>query len=447
MNRKILAALLLALFSVICVTGLSACANNEEYTITWKNENGDILEIDTNVKKGSIPTYDGKEPTKQSDAQYSYAFYGWEPQVSEAQGDATYTATFVKHTNKYTVVWKNYNGDILETDTDVPYGTVPAYNGDTPKKDGTEEISYVFAGWTPSVDAITGDTVYTAKFTERNSGDLIAGIDPVFSKDNKTVQYGFYPQTRVSDSDLIAELDKLAPSGTNGWYLHDGQYYAKETAKVYNNESYTFDDGTPIIDGNEYWFKCEIIEWRVLSNADGSYYLLASKLLDAHNYYADYSERTVEGKSVYANNYERSGIRDWLNNSFYNAAFALNNTYIRETTVSNAAATTDATNNKYACGDTKDKVYLPSYQDYVNSDYGFDPNVDNASLDRQCVTTDYARARGAWCNNKFNGSYWTRSPSSEYYYCAWNVNSGGYLSVYAIDGDSHCVRPSITIGF
>ena len=43
------------------------------------------------------------------------------------------------------------------------------------------------------------------------------------------------------------------------------------------------------------------------------------------------------------------------------------------------------------------------------------------------------------------GSYWTRSATSEYYYTAWNVNSGGYLSTYTVDDASHCVRPCITI--
>ena len=71
-------------------------------------------------------------------------------------------------------------------------------------------------------------------------------------------------------------------------------------------------------------------------------------------------------------------------------------------------------------------------------------------IDRTATTTDYARAIGAWSNNKdnaykYNGSYWTRSPSSSFNYAAWNVNSGGALSEYAVDGASHSVRPCITI--
>ena len=177
-------------------------------------------------------------------------------------------------------------------------------------------------------------------------------------------------------------------------------------------------------------------------------------LLDVQSYYKDYLSRTIEGETIYANNYEQSDIRTWLNNEFYNTAFALNDTFVQETTVNNASSTTDSNTNQYTCGDTIDKVYLPSYQDYLNPTYGFDSNSDNLSSTRECKTTDYARAMGAWYNEgnssaslKYNSTYWTRSPSSEYYYTAWIINSGGYLNTYAVDGDDHCVRPCISITF
>jgi hypothetical protein len=69
-------------------------------------------------------------------------------------------------TAKYTVIWKNWDGTVLETDRDLLYGSVPVYNGETPVRAGTEQTEYTFTGWSPAVGAITGDTTYTAVFSD-----------------------------------------------------------------------------------------------------------------------------------------------------------------------------------------------------------------------------------------------------------------------------------------
>lgn len=65
----------------------------------------------------------------------------------------------------YTVTWKNYDGTVLEIDAEVPYGTVPTYNGADPTHTNPD---YVWNGWSPAVGAITGDTTYTAQFKDNN---------------------------------------------------------------------------------------------------------------------------------------------------------------------------------------------------------------------------------------------------------------------------------------
>ena len=42
------------------------------YTITWKNWDDTTLEKDENVESGTMPTYDGKKPTKEPNEEYHY---------------------------------------------------------------------------------------------------------------------------------------------------------------------------------------------------------------------------------------------------------------------------------------------------------------------------------------------------------------------------------------
>ena len=300
-----------------------------------------------------------------------------------------------------------------------------------------------------SFDMPAEDYTLTAEFwteaegkAEKESREAL-GIDPVFDTKNKTVTYGLYPQTHVKDSDIIDKLNGLTAAEANGWYLLDGSYYAKTSARPYSS-TYVFDDGTTIVRGTEYWFKCEPIKWKILSSDNGEYSLVSTILLDAHRYNASWDGKDSDG--YYANNYERSEIRAWLNDDFYNSAFYLDNSLIQTTEVDNSHSSVGAgKSNTYSCSDTSDNVYLLTYPDYGNASYF----ADNEA--RRCKTTDWARANRVDCradsSYPYNGWYWTRSPINgalKDIRCVTEEGKNGY-GTGEVSNCNVAVRPAVTI--
>ena len=75
------------------------------------------------------------------------------------------TVNVEEELNNYTVIFKNYDGTVLQTST-VTEGYTARYNGATPIK--TEGgYNYTFTGWDRNINTpITGYTIFTAQFTK-----------------------------------------------------------------------------------------------------------------------------------------------------------------------------------------------------------------------------------------------------------------------------------------
>ena len=223
-----------------------------KYTITW--ENGDtVLETDTEVSEGTVPTYDGAEPTKAADAQYSYVFAGWTPEVVTANGDVTYTAVFTSVLNKYTVTWKN--GDTtLETDENVEYGTMPTYNGTEPQKAADAQYVYVFSGWSPVVNEVVGNVTYVAQFTSApNSYTIVWKNGDTTLETDENVTYGSTPSydgatpTKAATAQYSYTFSGWTPqiSSVTGSVTYQAQF--TETLRTYAVTFYS-EDGATVLD-------------------------------------------------------------------------------------------------------------------------------------------------------------------------------------------------------
>ena len=442
-------------------------SNDDMLTVTWKNDDGSILAID-NVEEGSLPNYEGELPTKPDNDKFTYTFNGWSPEIVPVKGNATYIA-------QYSFVLKTYKLSITSIDEEkgsVSFSGTGHFEEDIVVTAIPNE-GFIFSGWyTDLNNKVSEKNPYTFKMPnhdysliahfiseedEKTKWDKDHGVIPNVNLENNTITYGIYPQTKISDTSLLDSLNSLTETSTNGWYLFNNEYYAKETAYPRTGDSatnLTFLDGSSIETGMTYWYKCEPITWNIIKSDDNSheYYLLTSMLLDTKSYYSSTKKREIDGETIFANNYEHSDIREWLNDSFYNTAFFLNKDYITTSLVDNSASTTSSESNGYICNNTNDKVYLPSYKDLINEEYGFNSNVYNNDQKRMIKVTDYAKSKGAFAfkstkSDKDNGYYWTRSPNSENETECFCVGYTGWVSKNTCSQTFLCVRPAINLVF
>ena len=138
------------------------------YTVTFDANGGSVDTAEKSVK------YSRSYGDLTTPVRTGYVFAGWytAPEGGTLVNSDTTVSVASNHTlyarwtmETFRVIWKNYDGSTLKTDTDVPYNTTPAYNGATPAKPDDEEFTYIFSGWSPEPSPITSDAAYTAQFT------------------------------------------------------------------------------------------------------------------------------------------------------------------------------------------------------------------------------------------------------------------------------------------
>ena len=226
------------------------------------------------------------------------------------------------------------------------------------------------------------------------------GIKCPYTRDGDYIYFGEYPQTIKADDVTITSTQDR-----RGYYLgSDGCYYAKVTARPMTN--ITFSNGATVTPYQVYYFKVEPIRWRILTTDGETAFILCDSIIENHIYDDD------------SNNYAESEIRQWLNSTFYETAFTeLQREIILITTVDNSLASTGGSTNPYICENTYDKVFLLSYAEATNSEYGFSSSPTERDEARQMQTIDYARTATVILENSTayygNCGWWLRTPSNK----------------------------------
>ena len=197
---------------------------------------------------------------------------GWDPTPVTVTADATYTAKFASvpkdgednpPQETFTIVWKNYNGAVLETDTNVEKGSTPSYDGVAPTRPEDDNYTYTFSGWDPTPVAVTADATYTAKFDSRAKA-------PAHEH-----QFGNY----VADGDYHYKVCSICGEKTTPEHHHGGHADCKNKAvcevcgaEYGDLDEHQFDNEWHYVDGDNYHYhECTVCHDRITAPHDFKY--------------------------------------------------------------------------------------------------------------------------------------------------------------------------------
>ena len=420
------------------------------YNITYENTLGseNSNPATYNIETATITLADITAP--------GYTFEGWfvgEEKVESIElgscGDITLTAkwSIAEYSVNYVLnggTNNSANPSSYSVDTfDGADGVIrledPFMNDFSANSDGTITYNvYKFLGWykdsgfeqqVSELSLSLGSVTLYAKWAASTEGSVnYVRVNENNERDENGnyILFGQYPQT-IKAEDVTITSDT---PDEDGYYLgSDGARYAKVVAEPYQS-GYTFSDNSSVTSGNTYYFKVEPIRWRILSESDGNAFILCDSIIANHYYHHTHLSPTIDGQTVYANNYANSDIRAWLNDEFYNTAFGdLQQALIQTTEVDNSAASTGNSSNRYACENTFDKVFLLSYREVITIEYGFESSFTYDDTARRMLMSDFSRATGAYMSTGSgyygNGWWLLRSPGSNYSFGARVVGSYG----------------------
>lgn len=197
-------------------------------------------------------------------------------------------------------------------------------------------------------------------------------------------------------------------------------------------------------------YNIDPIKWRVLANNEAgntnNLFLLADQNLDAKPYNSSYTSITWEKSTIrsWLNGYgtsENNSETDYTRDNFIGTAFssgeqnAVAETYVYNATQSSGSGTPNPYYGTSGGNNTRDKIFLLSIEEALNTDYGFNSSFSVAGNDsgRVSLNTDYAKAQRAYDYNGA-GIWWLRSPG----YIGLNaaiVYYDGSLDSYGYDVD------------
>ena len=265
---------------------------------------------------------------------------------------------------------------------------------------------------------------------------------PTLAKGSK-IEFGSYPQSEVTDADEVAKLEADSEnylwvsykyySGTGNstdgkmepgdFMLYKDFYSGGEMFRAVTFSEYRPGTGGGLKGdvfsnqkdndyhpNNVYYFKYEPLTWRVLDPDEG--YIMCDNVIDSQsyqNFVIRKDDKLYNSKDFtnYVSDWETCSLRQWLNKTFYNTAFSREEKMLIGTTF----LENNSPDGTWFGTDTGDKIFILSFDDVINSAYGFDSSKSEFDEARKLKATDYSKCQGVYISQGYP-HWWLRTPGN-----------------------------------
>lgn len=277
------------------------------------------------------------------------------------------------------------------------------------------------------------------------------GVVPAFKFNPKTptlakgskIEFGSYPQSEVTNADEVAKLEADSEnylwvsykyySGTGNStdgemepgdfmlykdFYSGGEMFRAVTFSEYRpgtgggikGDSYSNQRENGYHPNKVYYFKYEPLTWRVLDPDEG--YIMCDNVIDSQSYQnfvirKDGKLYNSKDFTNYVSDWETCSLRQWLNKTFYNTAFSREEKMLIGTTF----LENNSPDGTWFGTDTGDKIFILSFDDVINSAYGFDSSISEFDKARKLKGTDYSKCQGVYISLGYP-HWWLRTPGN-----------------------------------
>lgn len=276
----------------------------------------------------------------------------------------------------------------------------------------------------------------------------VKGYSESHSTEFHYVYFGMYPQREIS-GDEITDAIRNAAYDSNGDAVVNGKKYRRltwEMTTTYGtiNENLKEIYWDPYAENGYRYFLYEPIKWKILNNDGKKLLLLSDQSLDL--------ERMNSTSKVTGVSYEDSKLRKWLNydgetdlNLPYPSYkskgfmyFAFDSSQLSRILTTHLEEGQNPNYDTNSGSTTDDKIFLLSYEEMINSEYGFCDTSWVSGTRRTCTAweikeTEFAHALGTFSFNGIN--YWIRTrgeTSNCFMYCETVTDYSADLNTYGI---------------